>query len=190
MIKDRNIAWRRKEWAIPATQFAGFAKISGTDIISAGTGAPILKEIGARGHVGVMMDTAGDFVSHRTRVPWDLDPRADVGFTVNWMSGSSDLADTINWKVWWELKRGGVSLTSVLLAELDTQIAQDSVTGADHNQYTSRGVLNGGFISRPDLDAHAGLLIGVEMDAFAAGLTQDKFLLELIVDYKLRMTRR
>lgn len=188
MNRDKGIDWSRKRLFIPADSHLAFGVVSTADIQGFDAGAPVLTELSTFGYGGALMAVAGDKVAHALRVPYDMDPQEAVGFTVLWTSGSSTVADTIDWIVLADFKAVGAALIAPATA-LDTAIAQDTVTGANHVQRSSRGIKNSGFLSRAQVDAGAMMVVSVEMDAFAAGLTEAKQYLGLEVDYVVRATK-
>ena len=143
-------------------------------------GAPVFKEISTLGMMGLLTDTAGDSVSHLMRIPdiWSFEH--EIGVRVYWTSGSQTAADTIDWIVLYDLTAEDAALAAAATA-LDTAIAQDTVgdTTAYMLKRTSRGIINRDSIADTDLF----IAFNVEMDAFAAGLGEDKFLLGLEIDY-------
>lgn len=135
-------------------------------------------EVGA-----LRMDTNGDSVTHRMRIPVDVDPEFAMGFRINWTSGSSTTADTVSFIGLLDFKAEGVALAAPTTV-LDTAIALlDTVTGAWHNQWTARGVKNAYFLTREQIEAGAHMLMNIEMDAKAVGLTEALFCLGLEIDY-------
>lgn len=191
MIRDRNIDWLRKKLFIPGSSFTAFVVTPDAlgALTSVDAGAVVLQEISTFGYGAPLLDTAGDLVAHCMNVPYDMDPDAELGFTVVWTSGSATSADTIDWKVVCDFKAVDAAIIAPTTV-LSTAIAQDTVgaTTAYLAKRTSRGILNAGFLTRAQVAAGAVMMFSVEMDAFAAGLSEDKFLLGIEIDYKLRMT--
>ena len=179
MIRDRNVDWKPGRWFLPGTTFNGDAYDAG---------AVALGEVSTFGYGAPLMAAAGDLVCHHTMVPNDWDPEYPLGFKVWWTSGSSTVADTISWKVAIDFKVEGETLIAPTTA-LDTVVALlDNVTGAYDQQKTARGIKNKSWLTRAQVDAGADMMFHVEMDAFAAGLSESKFLLGLEIDYVVRMT--
>jgi hypothetical protein len=125
------------------------------------------------------MDTAGDVLDHNLMLPYDVDLKRNIRFRVHYTTGSATTADTIDWKVFYK----GLVPNSTTMASastvLDTVIAQDTVVGAYAYQTTEYGILKGGTLGQ----TVESLMLQVELDAFAAGLTEDKFLLGLEMVY-------
>jgi hypothetical protein len=132
-----------------------------------------------------MMDTAGDLLDHMMKLPYDLDVNKLVRFRVNWTSGSSTTADTIGWKVFYKELIPNVTTIAAASTALSTVIPSDTVVGAYTDQWTEYGILNAGAIS-PLAESWT---LQVELDAFAAGLTEDKFLLGLEIVYSPKRLR-
>jgi len=178
---DYNIWWRPGRIYIPANDFSGWIGAAGVDVGS-GTGAPVQQEISTFGLVSVLMDTAGDELNHLMQIPYDFDPKKKMEVRVHWTSGSATTADTIDWLVRYQaIVPDSTTLASASTA-LDTQPAQDTVIGAYTHQVTTWGTI---------LPATIGENVEmiqweVEMDAFAAGLTEDKFFLGLEIAYSPR----
>lgn len=189
-IRDHNID-RVRDWLyVPNTAFSGM-----TASASVHTGVAVEQEISTLGDVGLLMDTAGDMVIGRVLMP-NFDPKHDIGVRVHWSSGSSTAADTIDWIVLYDRQVDGDTIIAPATA-LDTTIAQDTATAtANQDQWSPRGAIAkdkfAANIWSSD-DGASGIPMVwrflVEMDAFAAGLTEDKFFLGLLFDYVPRHTR-
>lgn len=189
---DADILWRPGRIYIPANHFTGMSvgaiNEGGTGNFEYGEkwegangGAPISKEISTFGITAVLMEAAADEVDHLMMLPYDMDIERNIYVRVHWTSGSSTTADTIDWAVRY-LKV--VPDTTVLAAPgtaLDGTIAQDTVVGEYVHQATGWGSI------QPDATPIAAnveyIIWGVEMDAFAGGLIEDKFFLGLEIRY-------
>lgn len=187
MIRDRNIDWRRKRVFYTWRSFLDSIGVTTTTYVKLGAGAAVAQEISDFEVAGLLVDTAADEVNGIFPVPWDADPDYELGFSVLWTSGSATTADTIDWVVLFELFAVGGVLDEVAGA-LDTAIAQDTVSGAYQLQKTARGIKNAGWATRAQTDAGAFFGIQCDMNAFAAGLDEDKFFLGLEMDYRIRAT--
>mgnify|MGYP001558971881 FL=1 len=183
-FSDKCFEWRPKSVFIPSVNFSGFIESTGTTV-GASTGAPVIQEISTLGMAAVKMDTAADVIDHLMMLPRDLDLKKPIKFRVHWTSGSATTADTIDWKVF--VKGFVPDVTTIIEAAtaLTTVIAQDTVAGAYIYQTTAYGTLLGGTLAQ-NIEA---LAVSVEMDAFAAGLTEDKFLLGLEIVYSPKLLR-
>ena len=146
-------------------------------------GIPAVDEVSTFEVCALRMDSDGDSVTHRMRIPVDVDPEFAMGFRINWTSGSSTVADTVSFIGLLDFKAEGVALAAPTTA-LDTAIALlDNVTGAWHNQWTARGVKDAYFLTREQIEAGAHMLMNIEMDAKASGLAEALFCLGLEIDY-------
>lgn len=185
MFSDRNMEWRPGRIYIPVSEFTGWIGQAAAVNAGTGPGAPVQQEVSTFGIVACLMDTAGDALDHNLMIPYDCDLNKDIRFRVHWTSGSATTADTIDWKVFY---LGLVPNTTTIAAAtnaLTTTVAQDTVAGAYIYQTTEYGVLVGGTLSQ----SVESLTLQVEMDAFAAGLTEDKFLLGLEMVYTPKRMR-
>lgn len=153
---------------------------AGALLPGAAANAPLLKEISTFGIVAPLMTTDGAEVCGFTKLPpYLFDPRQPLYFKVHYTTGSSTTADTIDWKVFVDLKAAETAALIQATTALDTTIAQDTVTGAYYSQFTAKGKKNAGWATRAQLEAGLIMLFTVEKDADAAGLTEDIFLLGL-----------
>lgn len=181
---DKNFEWRPGRIFIPGVSFTGLIGAAGVSI-GANTGALVTKEISTFGMVAPLPDTDGDVLDHLLGLPYDMDLTRDIRFRVHWTSGSADTADTIDWKVFYL----GIVPDSTTIAAatnaLTTVIAQDTVVGAYKYQVTSYGLLKGGTLAYNT----EALALQVEMDTFAVGLSEDKFLLGLEIVYSPKRLR-
>lgn len=184
VYSDKSFEWRPARVHIPVSSFTGILGAAGVSV-GAGGGAPVQQEISTFGIVGILMDTAGDLLDHNWSLPADLDREKDILFRLHWTSGSATTADTITWKVFYKPIVPDVTTIAAASTALDTVIAQDTVAGAYIWQATSWGVLNGGTLAY-DVEK---LMLQVELDAFAVGLTEDKFPLELEIAYTPKRLR-
>lgn len=184
---DDEIVWRAKRLWLPVTSFANYVGAAG---VNAGvhTGAPVWQELSTFGVAGVLLDTAADEVNTYMPIPYDMDFSKRIYVRVHWTTGSVTTADTIDFKVWYKAL---VHETTAILAigntggvALDKLIAQDTVptTTAYTWNITEAGWLDAGKLAE---DTNA-LLWSIELDAFAAGLTEDKFALGLELQYTPR----
>lgn len=190
--------WRPGRVWLPATQFTGVAVGAineggsgnfayGEKLEGSHTGAPIGKEISTFGVNGMLLDTAADEVNTYMPLPYDMDITKPVYARVHWTSGSTDTADTVTWKVWY--RKLVLNTTAIAAAgntggtALDTVIAAQDVPVAAAYTWcaTAWGILDPR--STAIADNVEGVIWSVELDAFDAGLTEDKFLLGLELRY-------
>lgn len=196
---DSHMVWRPGRIWLPAMNFTGITSVAldeggmatfaaGAALAGTHSGAPITKEISTFGVNGVLMDTAADEVNTYMLLPGDIDLSKRIYARVHWCSGSTDTADTVTWKVWY--KPLILNTTAVLAigntggTALDKTIAAMDVPVATAYAWctTAEGYLDAGKLP----DTTGALLWSVELDAFDAGLTEDKFLLGLEIRYSPR----
>jgi len=188
MIKrDSEFLWRPGRVFLPAWSFSlqqaaldGNAAGADTVLISAASAAN-WEEINSLGVSGLDMSTAGEEVNTLQLLPADLDITKNVYVRVHWTSGSTDMADTVTWKVRFLAIQPNVTEIVSAATDLDTAIAADDVPVATAYVWaaTEWGVLKGGTLSQK-IEA---IQWEVEMDAFDAGLSEDKFFLGLEIRY-------
>jgi hypothetical protein len=130
------------------------------------------------------MGAAGDTVVTDLAIPYDLDPQKDTYFRVVWTSGSADTADTITWSVTYLAMKPNDTQMGVPSNALDVTIAAQSVPSATVYTFgkTKWGVLRANTLN----EAAEHWVLGVTLSAFAAGLTEAKFLLGLEIAYTPR----
>lgn len=184
LYSDYNIEWRPGRVYFPVSEFTGLIGAAG---VSAGTGpgAPVQQEISTFGLNAVLLDTAGDALDHNFHLPYDVDRNRPIKFRVHWTSGSSTTADTIDWKVFYLAIVPDSTTIAAATTALGSTIAQDTVIGAYTWQVSAYGAIAAGTLA-PNVEA---MTVQVEMDAFAAGLTEDKFLLGLEMLYTPKRMR-
>lgn len=196
---DSNLSWRPGRVWLPAMQFTGMSVTAineggaandayGVGWEGAHTGAPISKEISTFGVNGILLDTAADEVNTFMILPDDLDLSKRIYARVHWTSGSTDVADTVTWKVWYKPlifnvtaidaigATGGTALDKVIAAQ-DVPVATAYAWVVSEEGYLDAGKLP---------DTTGALLWSVELDAFDAGLSEDKLLLGLELRYTPR----
>lgn len=173
---------KRKTIYYPYDSHHAMLGAAGVDV-GAHTGAPVQQEISTLGLVAVLLDTAGDMVNMLTPVPRDMNVTQPMGVHVVYQTGSATAADTVTWIVLYDVIAEGSAL-AVGTTALNTTIAQDTVTGtAQALEISPRGVINGATITEAQMTGLAFISWNIEMDAFAAGLTEDKLFLGLLIDY-------
>lgn len=184
---DAQILWRPGRVWLPATEFSNYVGAAGATA-GAHSGAPVFQEISTFGVVGLLMDTAADEANTYITLPGDIDLNKRIYARVHWTSGSTDTADTVTWKVWYKPlvfnttailaigNTGGTALDSVVAAQ-DVPVATAYAWCVTQEGYMDAGKLP---------EDTGALLWSVELDAFDAGLTEDKFLLGLEIRYTPR----
>ena len=198
VYSDKRIEWRPGRLYLPAMCFTGMSVSAineggaandayGVNWEGSHTGAPISKEISSFGFNGVLLDTNGDQVVTDHLLPYDFDIAKNAYVRVHWACGSTDTANTIDWKVLYRALIPEVTALAAPSTALNTVIAQDLVPVA--TAYTVNrspwGTINAGSID-PAAEHMAWL---VEMTTFAVGLSEDKFLLGLELLYSPKRMR-
>lgn len=186
--RDAPFWWRPGRIYVPVWQFSGliYEATGAAGIKSAGAGTPsatnkVITEIGTTGITGLLLEAAGDSVMHAMALPADYDIAWPMYVSIHWSSGSSTTADTITWLVQYT----PIVLNTTVIIDpataLDKVVPQDTVPVASANVWcrTDEGRINGGKLA----DNVEAMLFEVEMDAFAAGLTEAKHLLGLELRY-------
>lgn len=162
--------------------------------VAASALTPYLKEMTTGGIVGLVMPTVGDQVGHFMQFPLHWDRRQDVKIRVLWTVDSHDDGETIDWSFLYRRctpNTAGLSntLRVVPTTALDTVIPQDKIiTGADYLDLVHRteaGVLK----SRTFTNLEQYIQFLIRVDAFDAGMTEDKFLLGVEFEYTPRTGR-
>jgi len=191
MIKDRNIDYKYRIETIHASAMTSMGNLVGTEdgdadfIHPAGSNADaLLTTFGSAGLVGWKMTTAGRLVRHLLYSPTYMDWENDIFFRVIWTSGSSTTADTIDWKVLLG-RTGSDTAPTGAAVPLGPPIARDTVAAANVVQYTRWGTLIASTLVPDDTNF---ITVDVEMDAFAAGLSEDKGLLGVQIAYIPKLT--
>jgi hypothetical protein len=184
VYSDKGFEWRPGRIYIPGGSFSGLIGTAGVDTGSS-TGALVTKEISTFGLVAPLFEADGDVLDHVMQLPYDMDLNKDIRFRIHWTSGSATTADTMNWKVFYLPLVPNSTTIAAATSALTTAIAQDTVVGAYTYQTTEYGLLAGGTISA----LAEAVTLQVELDTFAVGLTEDKFLLGLEIVYSPKRLR-
>ena len=189
MLKnDKELLWRPGRLYIPVSSFTGWTYeatgAAGVKSVGAGTPSATNKqftEIGTTGVVGMLFEAAGDSIMHSMLLPYDLDTTHNVAVRVHWSSGSTDVADTVTWLVQYTQIIPNVTAIVDPATALGKVVVIDNVPVATANTWcaTEYGWIVGGVLNQK---AEA-ITFEVEMDAFAAGLTEAKHLLGLELRY-------
>lgn len=181
---DSALAWKPGRIFLPATNFSNYVGAAGATA-GAHTGAPVFQEVSTFGVVGLLMDTAADEANTFITLPGDIDLGKRIYARIHWASGSTDTADTVTWKLWYLPliynvtaiaavgNTGGTALDKVIAAQ-DVPVATAYAWAV-----TAEGYLDAGKLP----ETTEALLLSVELDAFDAGLSEDKFLLGVELRY-------
>lgn len=185
--RDSRFWWKPGRLFIPVQDFAWTYEATGAagvKSVGAGTASATNKaftEIGSTGVVGVVLEAAGDSMMGHSQLPYDYDRSKPMYVRVHWSSGSTTTADTIDWLVQYTAIVPNVTAIIDPATALDATIAQDTVPVATANIWctTEWGRINADKFAR-NVEA---ITFEVEMDAFAAGLTEAKHLLGIEFRY-------
>ena len=184
---DSAMVWRPGRIWLPVTSFSAYVGAAGATA-GAHTGAPVFQEISSFGVVGLLMDTAADEVNTYMTMPADIDLSKRIYCRVHWTSGSTDTADTVTWKVWYKALVGNT--TAILAIGNTGGVALDKVIPADDVPVGTAyawAITEEGYLDAGKLPENTeALLWCIEMDAFDAGLSEDKFPLGLEIRYSPR----
>ena len=156
------------------------------DLVGFATSGCTYEEVGTTGVGGWTFPLSGDTVRYMMTRPshWDIDN--DIFVRVIYATGSTTSADTITWKVLHSRNAFGAA-PAAPTTELDTLIAQDTLTGAaaaSEVRASPAGKIDASTI----VDTSDFLVFDVELDAFAAGLTESKQMLGLEFAYVPKLT--
>lgn len=134
---------------------------------------PKLVELGALGVVALVMPTAGDDVRHLMLIPSTWNRKHPIYVRCIWSTDSATIADTIDWKFLYLAVTPDLTELIAPATALDTVIPQDTVPVATAKviNRTAQGKIN----ARTIADAALYLAFICEMDAKAAGLSEDVF---------------
>jgi len=153
-----------------------------------GPGAPVFQEVEALGISGYLMDTAGDAVNHYMLIPTNWDRGHKIFVRAHFLTASGTAADTITWKfLYQEIVPGTTVMLAQPVTALDTVLVAQAVAGVDSTveRTSTPGEIAGGTIA----DATLAIKWQMEMDAFAAGLTEAKYLLGVEFEFSPRFGR-
>ena len=195
--RDAHMAWMRKRVYLDPLN-ALSVKNDATDNVleSLRDSDAQLTEINSSGSGGFLMDNLNDAIHMFWPIPWDLDPRWDIGVQVLWTANVSALAATVTWvPAYLKCTKGATAMANPATA-IDTTITQGTYvdsTGAQSTtdyllQTSSRGILKATThqITRDQIEDHATILWEVIQGQTPANTTNVYFL-KLIVDYVPQM---
>lgn len=178
--------------AATVNSFAPVKRASLADAIGA---AATEEEITTSGIAGLKMNTAGMNVSGIMPIPprWDL--RQKIRVAVVYTTAAAAVgARTITWIFTYKpLRRSTASnLLTTTKVGLDTTIAVDVPSGVAYTpEVTEFGIIGPGDLKGSQSGGFGldFLTFNVEMDAFDAALTEDKFLLGVLFEFTERTAR-
>ncbi len=182
-IGDENIAWLRKRIYLNAYDLNAY--VEATDTMGAIDATVIPVAIGT-GLIGALMSTDGDILQGAFIVPYDLDPKFEIGFKVHYTATYGSGTATISFILLHDVVKTGAAINAVAATALDTPIPLLSAFNGTvdlSKQLTSRGILLAAThgLVRTDVEAGAMMLVSLEMDA-TANLTTETFI-ALEMDY-------
>ena len=198
MIRDKNINYKYKIDTVEAQNFSSMFNLT-TTTATDGSGHKtesstlnlandndiLFEQIDTTGLTGLKMTTSTAQLA-RTLLysPTHIDWANNVFFRVMWSCDSTDAADTITWQVKL-LKIDEGSPPAAATQALNTVIVADTNQGSGRVHYTAWGKLNGETIAP---DGNDFVVVDVELTAFAAGLSEDKFCLGYQIAYLPKFT--
>lgn len=182
-IDDAGIAWMRKRIYLNAYDLNAY--VEATNTLGAIDATVIPVAIGT-GLIGALMSTDGDILQGAFIVPYDLDPKFEIGFKVHYAATYGSGVATISFILLFDIVKTAAAVNAVAATALNTPIPLLSAFSGTvdlSKQLTSRGILLPGThgLVRADIEAGAMMLISLEMDA-AANLTTETFI-ALEMDY-------
>lgn len=159
----------------------------GINLASLGAGARIIREIEALAMTGMLMTTAADDVQHVMKIPYDVDRNHTIGVRVHWTSAAAAVgARTITWRVRYLQATAGTTALILPATVLDTVIAAQAPAGTNSViERTGRGVIAVATLTA----ARTHIAWRIDMSAFDAAFTENKYLLGLEIDYVPRKTQ-
>lgn len=183
-IQDRSIAWMRKRVFINIHDMLGLFDHATTGIPQGSITAGVTQvAVGSAGIIGYDMDV-GEFVGGSILIPYDIDPKFDIGFKVHYTGTTSGTDGSNEWILLWK-KINADAAYAVAATALDTVIGSQTF-GAntdDQNKVSSRGILlpETHQITRDQIEDGAKLMFKLELQA-TANMDSDVFL-GLEMDY-------
>ena len=182
MPTDAQMPWLRKRiWITPDAMCAstGAAGVN-TGTIDAGV---TQAEISTFGPMGYGMGTNGEIMTGHILIPFDLDPKYEIGFKVVYTADFSG-TDSFLWKLQYKVVREGV-VYAAPGTSLDTVLVDDSGSVDWSPNVTARGIALPAThaIVRDDVEADTFLMLEVEMDTETGSPTAEAIFLGLIMDY-------
>jgi hypothetical protein len=140
------------------------------------------QEISTLGVNGALMNTDGDLAHTAWAVPPDFDEGKPCYVRVCWVSGSTDVADTVLWKVTYKLLTVNVTaLSATVTTALDTVVPVDTIPLAQ--AYTVAGTRGGTLNANKVGAATSTLLLAVEMDTKDTDMSEDLYFYGLQIAY-------
>ncbi len=157
---------------------AGFAGL----LLGANDATVRCQEISTLGVNGVLMNTDGDLAHTSWDVPPDFDEGKPCYVRVRWACGSTDVADTVLFKVTYKvISVNNDALTATVTTALDTVVPVDTVPVA--TAYTLAGTRGGKINANKIGSGNNTLLLAVEMDTKDTDMSEDLYFHSLVLAY-------
>ena len=147
-----------------------------------------MREVATFNISGLAFSAAGSLINGAFRVPYDLDPKFPVGFRVNFSSLDGSGSATFILLLKTIAKGAAFVVKGSVTTALDTLLGLNSVTIANGNEWTRRGILNKTGLSRDAIEEGANLGFTLELDAVSGILATDITLLGIEMDYAVQQT--
>jgi len=188
MITDKQIAWLRKRVWLNPYQFGLTESSNVLMSASVATTTVIPTEVGSTGIVGINMSADNDALRALWPIPYDLDPKFELGFKVWWTAATISSGGDCLWTIEADVKKEGIAIAAASTA-LDTAIASDEyVTSAGAAtttdsllQVTSRGIKNTLAITRDDIEQ--GCTLSIDLIKTSDTDITTVLFLGLMIDY-------
>lgn len=167
-LTDNHIDWMRKRIWLTADDIQGVQYDDATILKTAGT----TQQEKVAGFSAFEM-AAGELIYGYIPVPYDVDPRHELGFRVVWSADPTDASCSVTWLLLVDTVKKGFAYSAATTA-LDTVIAANAydnegaaAAGAadDKIQVTSRGIKNSLGLTREQIETLAFLTFSIESDA-------------------------
>jgi len=184
MIKDKNIAWRRKRVLIKLSDMLG---ITANRLASLGAGDAVFQEVDAAVQLaGLAAAAAGDEIFDLWPLPWDMDRTHPLRFRY-WFSHSTTDADEPVFKTFYKGIGKQIALTAANSSpdETVTHDAHTVSTSADALEITEWAEsVSDTLIASTDF----ALLLACEIDNLGSAGANEISIFALEIEYTLKAT--
>ena len=169
MVHDRQIAWKRHNFFLPAVNWQWGGHGVALNILQSPT------MVNVTGHLWNVATTQadnggiGDKAEGTMLVPWQWNPEFDIGVRLWFNSDVSVGFETVSFIMLHEFDAVNTAIDLVASTALDTPwgLLQAIGTLQDQIYVTSRGIINAGWATRAQIHAGHILSFSVELDAVA-----------------------